>query len=301
VIGATCTQAVHDRSATALIAYEHTAAAAKARYFRTHRSGLLRRAYVTAQAKRLAALKAAAACHVPAVDVIASPDVAAADADTVRAGVAAAQSSFAAAGLPALDAKIFAYGSQAAVEQAYIAYYGVSQANADQLWGTATAAGSDGVVFVNTGTHDWQVVSPAERAKIVAHELFHIEQSTLDPAWDSGSRGAIWLLEGSAEYMGWSAVVAAGQVSQDAVQSEVSAEATLANGTLADYEGDAAYTLGALYPLGYLAVQKLVQDHGVASLAAYWRDLGAAASWQDAFRQAFGLTPAAFYALFSAR
>lgn len=300
MITATCTQAVHDRNVAALVAYEHTAASASARYDRTHKSARLRRAYHAAQARKLAALKASAACRVPAVSVTTAPDVAQADADTISAAVEAAGSAFTQDGFPALDAKVLAYGSRATVEQAYIAYYGVSQQSADQTWGFATAVGGDGVVFVNTGTTDWQAVSPPEREKIVAHELFHIEQSVLDASWDSRSRGPVWLLEGSAEYMGWSAVVSAGAISPDAVQSEVSAEAGRATGTLADYEGQSAYTAGGLYPLGYLAVQQLVRDHGVAALATYWRDLGSL-PWQDAFSHAFGVAPAAFYASFSVR
>jgi hypothetical protein len=300
VSGATCTQAVHDRNVAALVAYEHTAATARARYYRTHRAARLRRAYRVAQARRLAALEAAAACRVPTVSVTAAPDVSQADADVVRAAVAAASSSFVGAGFPALDAKVLAYGSRATVEQAYIARYGVSQQTADRVWASATAVGGDGVVLVNTGTADWQAVASAEREKIVAHELFHIEQSALDATWDSGSRGPVWLLEGSAEYMGWSAVVSAGAISQDAVQAEVSAEAGGVSGSLADYEGQSAYTAGGLYPLGYLAVQQLVRGHGMAALAAYWRDLGSQ-SWQDAFSRAFGIAPAAFYASFSAR
>jgi hypothetical protein len=305
---ATCTAAQQSARAAALAAYRAQMTKARAAYFRTHASASARAAFVAAQKRKLAQLTASASCTVPpppapTFTVVPGPDVAQSDIDQVNAAVAKAPSYFGRFGVDPFGTKIHVYSSRETLEPAYMAATGATQDQADQLWASSTAAGDAGNgIWVNTGQDFWQRSPPGVREAMLSHEIFHVAQSLLEglSKWNTAydARGAVWLLEGSAEYFGYNAMIDAGALSADAVEGEEQSEAANANGSLSTYAGYDAYTKPSLYSLGYLAVEKLVQLHGAKAVIDYWRDLATTATWQDAFAKAFGEPVDQFYAEF---
>ena len=281
---ATCTAADAAKRAVALVRYQDAVG--------PHTAG---------RNRTLAGLIAAASCELPPAPrgfpVIAAPGVAADDVAIVRAAVATAPAYYERLGVPAFGTTVYVYSSRSATEHGYRAIVGVSKHDAEQLWSTATAAGSLDGIFVNAGSDAWKERSAAQRERVVAHELFHAAQNALAAAgWDAATE-VPWLAEGSAEYFGTAAMVDAGLMTFASHDTDVAF--TAVNAPLPAYQGPKSYSRPGLYAIGYLAVEKLVQLHGPLSVIAFYRDLASGVvSWRDAFSTAFGETVGRFYAEF---
>ena len=158
-------------------------------------------------------------------------------------------------------------------------------------------------VLIQTGHPLWiDTYPPLRRQQNPIHEYFHLVQVSLaDQVVVPGNLGPLWLVEGSAEYFGWRALVEAGIVSADDIRAYHMANVAFSPpmGPLSDYEHDPAfYTFGSSYSLGYLAVELLVESAGIASLAEFYQELANAPDWPTAFTTTFGQAPDTFYALF---
>lgn len=138
------------------------------------------------------------------------------------------------------------------------------------------------------------------------HELWHTVQYTYAPNMYGTGRdglftdGPTWLREGSADFIGYTAVTEAGF---DASGLRNNSLYQLRNrfGGVSLESTAAGQGNGAAYSLGFFATQLLVQDTGsLHPLLDYWAKIGQGTDWPTAFQQAFGRTVEEFYAEFAA-
>ncbi len=165
---------------------------------------------------------------------------------------------------------------------------------------TATSAPSALTVFV-TGS-EWLVTAAELKRKIIGHELFHVLQYTI--AW-LGNHTILddWLVEGSAEYMGYRAeVIDRGIQGADQTrgchQFSVDNSSTLVTLPLSKLENQGDFQAAAhaspAYSLAYLAAERAAQDRGLGSFIDYGRS-AATASLAVSFQNGFGKPLSQFY------
>lgn len=171
--------------------------------------------------------------------------------------------------------------------------------------GSIQAQAQGAQITVYAGNSDWQRFGPEFKRKTLVHEFFHVMQYFL--GWIPANQqvtSALWLLEGTAEYVGHLTAYA-GQGVNSVDQLRGCHQFRVANGVriprLSELEGQGFYDVsrqGApVYSLGYLAAERAVQDSGLRSLTTF--GLAAATSpWQDAFLRVFGSPLTAFYDAF---
>lgn len=153
----------------------------------------------------------------------------------------------------------------------------------------------------------WRVHGPVTKRKIVIHEVFHLLQFEL--RWLGGPPGSItgphWLIEGSAEYVGWLAVAAQGHLTLSTARGCMVKEVAdfavrqppgLAN--LSAYETAQSFGGGPVYPLSMLGVDQLVSGSNGVAILAYGNALAAGTAVSSAFSDSFGTGTTAFYAQF---
>lgn len=151
-----------------------------------------------------------------------------------------------------------------------------------------------------TGSDGWRRAAPFDRVHVVVHEYMHVVQQEL-----AGDRGGapLWIDEGSAEYVGYQAVIDAGLVSAADVESYNAANVVdgprLPPLTAVERAADFQSQPSNVYGLAYLAVKRLVADRP-SSLRRYYQRLGQGDDWQTAFQSAFRVTPSDFYDAFEA-
>jgi hypothetical protein len=167
--------------------------------------------------------------------------------------------------------------------------------------GAATrGAAYDHTVTFATDHPVWTGSSPLWRVKAPVHESFHV----LEYEWTKGRDwGPIWLIEGSAELVAWTAVSAKGLVA-DGLMHDRWIQGTQ-NGAVSGVPLDQMESPNmpqdvrcCLYGVAPLAVEQLVAGPGLRSLRTYFEAIGDGASWQAAFERAFGQTPESFYTTF---
>lgn len=138
------------------------------------------------------------------------------------------------------------------------------------------------------------------------HELFHIVQDTLDegpggqvlPPGNPFYR-PVWLVEGSAQFMGEAIVAYRGY--QPYWGNHFSASASDAAGEdfiLSRHESFAASN--DPYNYGSLATEYIIASVGVEALMNIWKIAGQGASFEDAFEEALGISVLDFYAAYDA-
>jgi hypothetical protein len=138
---------------------------------------------------------------------------------------------------------------------------------------------------------------PTDWALVAAHEYYHTWQYALGCA----TTGPIWLVEGTAQYVGSQAVVEAGLDVADTVRNQVlSIIETNPMPPLSSFENSWTTANGSQYSLAWLGIELLTKNSGLGSLRAYCVGVGAGENWSQAFETAFGTTPAQFYASFEA-
>jgi len=160
-------------------------------------------------------------------------------------------------------------------------------------------------ITVYAGNSDWQRFGPEFKRKTLVHEFFHVMQYFL--GWIPANQqvtSALWLLEGSAEYVGYLAAYA-GQGVNSVDQLRGCHQFRVSNGVriprLSELEGqgfnDVSRQGAPVYSIGYLAAERAAEASGLRSLSTF--GLAAATSpWQDAFLRAFGSPLSAFYEAF---
>jgi hypothetical protein len=171
----------------------------------------------------------------------------------------------------------------------------------------ASAFAGGRTITVCLGNQGWKVHGPIIRQKILQHELFHIWQFSY---WGTNfNASSAWIIEGSAELMGFRGVEAKGLLAfSTALGCQVKESADFANRTppgpplpaLNTVETRQAFqtAVGPLYTHSMLAMDNLTTAAGLASLRAYGDSLAVGKSWSVAFEAAFGKTPATFYGQF---
>lgn len=139
-----------------------------------------------------------------------------------------------------------------------------------------------------------------------AHEYFHIVQQHLST--HDYRETPEWLYEGSAEYVEQLQIQSLGvpqhyraEVPRDRRQTDYLLWSTLGRPLTdhADESLDSSQRLTLNYGVGFLAVERLVDEAGRGALIDYFRLL-ASVGWRAAFSQAFGMSVDAFYAAFEA-
>jgi hypothetical protein len=207
---------------------------------------------------------------------------------------------------------VFALSDLANLTRIYANWFNISISDAQsQFRGSESIAKSGpGVIFL-ASTLIPQNSGDYLAVKICVHELFHVLQNRLagvdgviGPRADSQVPvgGPRWLIEGSAEYMGYRAIGDAGLYPFAQAFGDQLSQARTETVTLESLETlpgiNAAGPNGA-YPLRFIAVDFVTQKRGLAALAQFWRTIGTGVSWQDAFLGSFGESISQFYSDFA--
>jgi len=169
--------------------------------------------------------------------------------------------------------------------------------------GAAAYTGPHAVVFclANPG---WKNNGPVRQQKIVQHELFHVWQFENHWTGNAATAGATWLIEGSAEWMGYKGIDALGLLSfETALGCQIKESSDFATRTppglppLSSVETQAAFqsTQGPLYTHSMLAAEYLIQTAGLLAFRSYVEAIAAGTEWHAAFQSAFGISTTTFY------
>jgi hypothetical protein len=179
----------------------------------------------------------------------------------------------------------------------------VSAAGCSQ--GGASAFTAPAAITFCMNNPGWQQPPTTQKRKIVVHEVFHLVQYEMRWLGVPQSAGAMWMIEGSAELVGWRAIANKGLIASDTslgcMVKEVSDFTSrqppgLLN--LSAYENAQVFqtTQGPLYPLSMLGVNQLTTTSGLNAIMTYGSALVSGTQFPTAFSNAFGSTTAAFYA-----
>jgi hypothetical protein len=175
--------------------------------------------------------------------------------------------------------------------------------------GAAAYTGSGSVVFC-LGNQGWKANGPVRKQKIVQHELFHVWQFENKWISNAATAGATWLIEGSAEWMGYQGIAARGLISfETALGCQIKEAADFAMRTppglpaLSAVETRMAFqnTQGPLYTHSMLAAEYLISGGGTGGPMAfkvYADGIAGGTEWHAAFQTAFAKSTADFYAQF---
>jgi hypothetical protein len=173
--------------------------------------------------------------------------------------------------------------------------------------GAAAFTGLHTVTFC-LGNPGWIQPGSIAKQKIVQHETFHLWQFEYKWLGNPATAGATWVIEGSAELMGYKGVDARGLLSfTTAVGCQVKEVADFASTrppglpVLSSVETQQAFatTQGPLYAQSMLAMDQLTSSGGgLASLRTYADAIAGGTAWQTAFQSSFGMSTSAFYAQF---
>ena len=180
------------------------------------------------------------------------------------------------------DASVFAYANFDKLIEAYAQWFHISTSEAKGHWGDngATAISGSKVLFIYTASQGWQQSTPYLRLKIITHEFFHIMQYKLGGT-DWLNTLPTWFIEGSAEYVGFKGVYSAGLYSFSSARTDY---VNLAKSISSPLNQAAGFDK---YVLGFLAVDFLLGDFDIATLAAVW-DITNGKTPAENFQQIFG-------------
>jgi hypothetical protein len=231
-----------------------------------------------------------------------------ADADLIRNGAMIATSYFAKVGAPATWRYDLVADSDLDALVAAWVKAGTSEAEARQTLSQAGAVASNDKVFILTSK--WDTMPSLFRLVTAVHELWHTVQYALagrfalSPADQVPPGGPVWLNEGCADFVAYSALADA-RVS-NAADFRTEALRKLKNGTagvdlpsVATRASSGQYEPFVKYTLGFFAVELLVRDKGMGAIAEYYRQVGQGKPWQQAFQDVFGRSVDTFYGEFA--
>ena len=142
---------------------------------------------------------------------------------------------------------------------------------------------------------------------LITHEYFHILQGQLSGDI-AGTRGATWLIEGTASWVGSEHAVFDGELTRDELRNPLLSEITNDTLTLRSTESGNA---GWEYTLGQLAIDQLIAAGGPSSLVEFWHRLTSTEigphrrwestpDWRTAFQNVYGRPVLEFYKVFDA-
>jgi hypothetical protein len=175
--------------------------------------------------------------------------------------------------------------------------------------GAAAATTSQSVIFC-LGNQGWTANGPIMRQKITIHELFHAWQ--YEYKWLGGGKdGATWIVEGSAELVGFSGIdamglmpIATGRGCQVKQATDFNQRTPPGFPALSTFESIQAFQSfqGPLYTISFMGMDELTANAGgLAALNKYADGISAGSgstAWVSAFATAFGTSTSAFYAQF---
>lgn len=159
------------------------------------------------------------------------------------------------------------------------------------------------ICFANNG---WSVHNSLNKQKILIHELFHAVQFEMRWLGSPGGLGggAQWMIEGSAEYVGWRGVASLGLVTFDTARgcmvqqaSALGASAALSLDTM---ESPAGFGVPWAYQFGMLGADMALASPGMPALITYGNALAGGTAFTSAFQSSFGTSTTSFYAQFPA-
>jgi hypothetical protein len=327
---ATCTSAEKAQFQAKADAYAKQMLKDRARYFKSHKSDKTRAAFVKKQKAKLKVLRARANCDdspppPPPINLNPVPTanetfsfgsgISAAAGDEIKGDIAfAAEDEQRLIGLSLDKVTVFASTDAnwlAGQQCTFYDYGGSCQPDIAAFYasGNSAAQGGPGAVFVYWAAPSWRY-GAGPNQKIIAHELFHVLQYQTDHLVNAGSTppdqvrptGPVWLDEGAPEMIGYH--VADDRMLMNytsALNGQIAATKQIGT-PLSGLERLSQTNIPNVYSLFALSVDHLTKivPGGLPALAAYYRALGAGASWPDAFQQAFGMSVAAYYANFNA-
>jgi hypothetical protein len=157
------------------------------------------------------------------------------------------------------------------------------------------------ICFANNG---WSVHNSLNKQKILTHELFHAVQFEMRWLGSPGGTGggAQWMIEGSAEYVGWRGVASLGLVTFDTARgcmvrqaSDYGAPATASLDTM---ESPAGFSVPWAYQFGMLGVDLALASSGMPALITYGNALASGTPFTSAFQSSFGTSTTSLYAQF---
>jgi len=182
---------------------------------------------------------------------------------------------------------------------------GVLSAPGCSQGGAAAFTGAGAVTFC-VGNPGWQQPGPISRQKIAIHELFHVWQ--FEYKWlgnaNPTANGATWIIEGSAELVGYLGIDAKGLLPIATTRGCVVKEVTdfakqqpPGLPALSQVESAQQFqtTVGPIYSLSLTAMDQLTSNSGIASLKVYTDQIAGGVEWHTAFQTAFGTSTSAFY------
>jgi hypothetical protein len=160
-----------------------------------------------------------------------------------------------------------------------------------------TARTTESTIQISVRTPTWTSASATSKRQIVTHEFFHSLQ--LSTGWQGSP---VWLVEGTAEYVGFRAVIIdPGIQSLEQVRScrRQSVNASLVPvPPVAELEGDRFYTgTHTTYDLGFLAAEDALAGKPLSTLFTFG-PLVQFPNWQRAFETVFWRSVGEFYRTF---
>ena len=202
---------------------------------------------------------------------------------------------------------VFAYRTLDQLVGGYAHRFGIPIDEARRRWsGDCSAISGPGTIFLNTSSCGWREASHHTRLKLVIHEDFHVLQNNLvgrpvmAAEHEAPVAGPRWLIEGSAEYVGWLVLAESGLERSSTAKAEQWAQAKLITVPLRLMEtwtGMSAAGIDCGYALAFAAVEFLLTSTGIpiSSLSSFWKAIGDGRPWPSAFQAAFGENIGTFY------
>ncbi|MFP9138559.1 peptidoglycan-binding domain-containing protein [Devosia sp. XGJD_8] len=245
------------------------------------------------------------------------PDIEGAIARDTRAGIAAVDEYFRKVFGAALTAPGTIYVSSDAdwLADAYVAHLKAGQGirGGKVEWFSGCHGGEAGYGFMfmcakaDVFSGDWFGAGvPAQRSFALAHEYFHMLQYERAVGSLAGCCSGVntlemlgpqWLVEGAAEYIAFRMLGDNGAMDlQREVDWHTQKAGEVSTPLVKMETREGYYAEERASSSGMIAAHLLAESSGLASLAQFYDEIGAGKDWEVAFQDAFGLTPAEFYA-----
>lgn len=174
--------------------------------------------------------------------------------------------------------------------------------------GGAALAGPE-ALFLNLSASEFNEWPVERRLDIIIHEYFHVLQIQLADDRvgvadeEIVKRGPRWLIEGSAEYVGWQVLAENGRHSFSDTKADQEAQARSITAFLQSMETwMGVRAAGELYgySLAFMATDYLmiISNAEASSLSAFYDAIGSGVMWRDSFQNFFGRSVETFYSEF---
>jgi hypothetical protein len=164
-----------------------------------------------------------------------------------------------------------------------------------------TATAQEHTIVVCGASIVWRGSSQLQRSKILVHELFHVIQFDLGQGWLAPR----WIIEGSAEYVAYSAIIDQGLISRTETNVQLGLSGrrpalAMIHSTLRELEPEAEWLAAGdaqepTYALAYAAIEILVAKSGLDAIRVFFAGLEPGVDWRFVFMKSFGVSVDALY------